>query len=187
VRAARARTAVQLARCAAERADAEAQSARKTAAGRRAPRTVILHSPVRLRRDRRPGRSDIQCPNDSPLRHRSDVRSDISLSKQVSERRSEPIARAREFGFGQSKPMSQLVFGHPLPPLRGERVQTKMSERECRAGRDRSIRIAGQGQAAGPEPGTADPSSAISHLRLSRRMGKARLGLRRYRWRVQDA
>jgi hypothetical protein len=106
--------------------------------GRGAARIVIFHSPVRLRRDRRPARSDIQCPNDSPLRHRSDVRSDISLSKRVSERRSEPIARAREFGFGQSKPMSQLVFGQPLSLSKRERVQTKMSEREGRQGRSGS-------------------------------------------------
>jgi hypothetical protein len=166
---------------AAERADAEAQSARKTAAGRRAPRTVIFHSPVRLRRDRRPARSDIQCPNDSQVTTPFGRGSDISLSKRVSERRSEPIARAREFGFGQSKPMSQLVFGQPLSLSKRERVQTKMSERECRAGRDRSISTAGQ--AARPEPRTADPSSAISHLRLSGRTVIARLALRRYRWR----
>jgi hypothetical protein len=47
-------------------------------------------------------RSDMQCRNESPLRHRFDIRSDISLSQCVSERRIKPLENDREFGFGQS-------------------------------------------------------------------------------------
>jgi hypothetical protein len=111
-------------------------------------RGLLSHLPSSLLAASRPAacpHSDKRCRNQSPLRHHFDIRCDISLSQCVSARRIKLLAKAREFGFGQSKLMSQLVFGHPLPPSRGERVQTKMSERGsgpepryCRVGRARA-------------------------------------------------
>jgi hypothetical protein len=143
-------------------ADADAQSARKTAAGHRAPRTVIFHSPVRLRRDRRPARSDIQCPNDSPLRHRSDVVQTFRCPNACRNVGANPLQGLGNLASDSPNPCLNSSLDN-LSPSKRERVQTGMSEREGRAGRDRSIRIAGQAA-----PGTAGPSLAISHLRLSR-------------------